>query len=90
MNAKPARSQLDRSQTHISQLFSSDYGDPIVNRTVPYFGVVIVLWNEMDGVLDGHRVLLGIPLKAAALEALGTPLEPAQSWGLRICSASHI
>ena len=36
MNAKPARSQLDRSQTHISELFSPDYGDPIVNRTVPY------------------------------------------------------
>ena len=35
MNAKPARSQLDRSQTHISQFFSSDYGDPIINRTVP-------------------------------------------------------
>jgi hypothetical protein len=42
MNAKPARSQLDRSQTHISQFFSSDYGDPLINRTVPLGGAVLV------------------------------------------------
>jgi hypothetical protein len=33
-----ARSRLDRSQTDIPQFFSSDYGDPLINRTVPYMG----------------------------------------------------
>ena len=39
MNAKPACSQLDRSQTHISQFLSSDYGGQIINRTVPYASI---------------------------------------------------
>ena len=60
MNAKPARSQLDRSQTHISQFFSSDYGDPIVNRTVP---------NEApffaDPFLMGHGQAGSVPSAAA-------------------------
>ena len=35
MNQNSARSCLDRSQADISQFLSSDYGDPIINRTVP-------------------------------------------------------
>jgi hypothetical protein len=30
------RSRLDRSQTDISDLFSPNYANPIINRTVPY------------------------------------------------------
>ena len=35
LNAKPACSRWDRSRTDLSNCLSSDYGDPIVNRTVP-------------------------------------------------------
>ncbi len=53
MNAKPARSQLDRSQTHISQFLFSDYGDPIVNRTVPYGTCFVFCQGLQIGLFGG-------------------------------------
>ena len=38
MDDNSARSKLDRSWTDLSKLLSSDYGNPIINRTVPCEG----------------------------------------------------